>query len=537
MILRKPYAFFIKQFKTIHLILTVLITFLLYRTIILISFFNECMRTSGLNVDPVAPDKLFSAITFGLPVIIILMSTLILAILYLKKKPALFYFINILIYIGIIVIFAIALSTLKEMIFHVVSLQSIKLTRDLLLVVALGQLISLVRFLVYSIGFDIKKFNFGEDLTKLEIEDDDDEEFEVNIELDTDLMHRNTRRKVRFSKYVYIENKFLIDHALLLLLGIIILLVYFNQNIYNKFYNEGTVFSTKDFTMKVDRSFITKLNPQNQERSRFGMSFAVVELELRSNGNFKKIDVAKTKFIANANAYYHVFGLNNIVNDIGNVYNNEEVRGKFIKYLLIYEIPDEYLSKGKLRFKYLDVFRLTKKGWQPKYININLKPKKLDIKTSTITYNIGDTLLFSKSILEETTLLINNFDFSKKYTLDYDFCVNDEECYKLVEYIKPNIYNVHDKTIMRLNGILNWDNSLVVGPITSVFQFVNQFAVLKYEINGQQKTQNVKLVEIKPQKSKKVNTYYIEVLAEVEKADKIALFFKIRDKEFIYELQ
>ena len=40
MILRKPYAFFIKNFKVIHAILAVLISFVLYRFITLYNFFR-----------------------------------------------------------------------------------------------------------------------------------------------------------------------------------------------------------------------------------------------------------------------------------------------------------------------------------------------------------------------------------------------------------------------------------------------------------------------------------------------------------------
>ena len=72
--------------------------------------------------------------------------------------------------------------------------------------------------------------------------------------------------------------------GLLLLTGFTILVIYFNQNIYNKAYNEKAAFLTKDFTMRINRSFITKENPQGREVSRKNMSFVIVEVELKKNG-------------------------------------------------------------------------------------------------------------------------------------------------------------------------------------------------------------------------------------------------------------
>lgn len=45
MILRKPYAFFIKHFKLIHIILAVLACYSIYRTKLLLDFFNEYSST------------------------------------------------------------------------------------------------------------------------------------------------------------------------------------------------------------------------------------------------------------------------------------------------------------------------------------------------------------------------------------------------------------------------------------------------------------------------------------------------------------
>ena len=50
MILRKPYAFLIRHFKLIHLILTVLLAYILYKTNKLLSFFNQYLSSGKYEV-------------------------------------------------------------------------------------------------------------------------------------------------------------------------------------------------------------------------------------------------------------------------------------------------------------------------------------------------------------------------------------------------------------------------------------------------------------------------------------------------------
>ena len=538
MILRKPYAFFIKQFKTIHFILSLLIAFLIYQTTLMVAFFNEYLNSSTLTVDPTAIDKLFNSFVFAAPVLIIIASVLVLSILFIKKKPFLFYIVNVGIYIAVITIFNNALTIVESLTQRVVDLQTLRLIRDLLLISIFLQLFTVIKTFVYATGFDIKKFNFGQDLAELEIEETDNEEFEFEISVDTNKARRNLRRNLRFAKYVYIENRFLINMGLLLLTGLTILVIYFNQNIYNKAYNEKAAFLTKDFTMRINRSFITKENPQGREVSRKNMSFVIVEVELKKNGVQKiKLDVARAQLVVNNKIYYHQFGLNDLVPDIGFIYNDDQIPDEFTRYLLIYEVPDEYIKNKNLQFKFLDTFGFSNSGWHPKYVRVNIAPIKLDKIVKTTSYNLGETISFENSVLGKTTFKINDFKIARQHKLEYNFCVNNNECYDSYEYVKPDIYNVTDKTIMYLNGLIDWDNDLAILPIVDLYQFMNNFATVHYEINGQSKQQTFGLKEVKTQRVKRFNDYYVEVAREIEQADKITISFNIRDMQYTYRLR
>ncbi len=538
MILRKPYAFFIKQFKNIHFIMSLLIAFLIYRTTLIVSFFSEYLGSTTLNVDPTAHDTLFNFYVYVTPVLIILISIIVLWVFVLKKKPFLFYIINIIVYIFCLFALSYTSSIVKELMQHAIHIRTVRLARDFIMIAIVGQLFTLVKVFVYATGFDIKKFNFGQDLAEIEIEETDDEEFEFEITVDTNKAHRNIRRRLRFSRYVYVENRFLINIAFLLITGITFFVVYFNQNIYNKVYNENVAFVTQDFTVKINRSFITKKNIQNKETSRKDMSFVVVEINLRKHGvQKKKLDIARVQLLLNDKIYYHQFGINELVPDVGNVYSNDNIPNQFTRYLLIYEVPDRYLEESDLQFRYLDNFGFSKGNWTPKYVRINLKPRYLDKVIKTTNYNLGDEIFFENSILGKTTIKFNDFNIARQHKLDYNFCVNSQECYDSYEYIKPDIFNVHDKTIMYLNGSINWDNELAIIPIVDVFEFMNMFATINYEINGQMRQNTLELKEVKSQKVKKTTNYYIEVARELEKADKIFINFNVRDMQYIYKLK
>ena len=56
--------------------------------------------------------------------------------------------------------------------------------------------------------------------------------------------------------------------------------------------------------------------------------------------------------VVNNKIYYHQFGLNDLVPDIGFIYNDDQIPDEFTRYLLIYEVPDEYIKNKNLQFKF-----------------------------------------------------------------------------------------------------------------------------------------------------------------------------------------
>ena len=115
MILRKPYAFFIKHFKLIHIILAVLVCYSIYRTKLLLDFFNEYSATI-INVqgqDLVTP--LLPFLYQIIPILIIAVAALVLVVMLVKNKPYAFYIITIGISVFSLVILQVSKSVLIEL--------------------------------------------------------------------------------------------------------------------------------------------------------------------------------------------------------------------------------------------------------------------------------------------------------------------------------------------------------------------------------------------------------------------------------------
>ena len=95
MILRKPYAFFIKIFKPMHLFMAVLITYLIFNTNKILSFFSEYIHSNNDVVGELLNDKLITNSLFVILILLIIFSLIFLGIMFSKKKPVAFYLVNI----------------------------------------------------------------------------------------------------------------------------------------------------------------------------------------------------------------------------------------------------------------------------------------------------------------------------------------------------------------------------------------------------------------------------------------------------------
>ena len=167
MILRKPFAFLIKKFKLIHIILTLLSIYLLIITNNILSYFNEFIDNKAGKLGAI------EYISNNHILIVILAIAICLTVLILmkyKQKPFTLYLVLIAIYLAIGLSISFSNNGLNEIYFSFVEPKTILLYRDILVIIIIIQYISLCFIIVRALWFDTKKFNFAKDLEELNIE-------------------------------------------------------------------------------------------------------------------------------------------------------------------------------------------------------------------------------------------------------------------------------------------------------------------------------------------------------------------------------
>ena len=531
MILRKPYAFFIRHFKLIHLLMAVFSFYLIYRIKQLVDFFNE-YSSEVINVigqDLITP--LMPGLFQFVPILIILLSVIVLIVMIVKQKPYIFYILLIILNIYTFVIVQLSKSTLNTLSLSLIDSRTLLLVRDLVTISFIFQLICLIIVFIRGVGFDLKKFDFENELKTLEIDDKDNEEVEVELKFDGNKKLRKLRKFIRFTKYFYKENRLVINcvSSAFVLVSLTAIIIMVSNG--DKIIKQNEYFYGNNFTLVLTDSYLVNTDYKGKKLT----DDYYLLLRMKIKNNTKKtigLDLATTKILIGNYVYTPIIENRESFFDFGDIYEGENISNETEEKVLLYKIPKQ-LIKEKIVFSFVDKTNIDNKG--------NFDSTKVEIKyndlvgiDSQTTATLSNNLEFTDSILPDYKIRIDAFDLKSQYKLSYDFCVSDE-CFKSYEYIKPSINTNYSKTILKIQGSLEYEKNL--DGIYDLYDFIEKFGVIKYTIDGEEKIQQINFVELKSQRLKENNIYYIEVLKEIENASNISLIFTVRNKNYEYILK
>ena len=260
MILRKPYAFFIKHFRFFHFVMLIFLGLIVYRTNIVRTFFNEYLNAVAYIIPENIASSMFTNTTYIWGVIVILFSIIVFVVMNKKEKPVLFYGLNILLVISTLVFLTYSRVIVYRLQSELVSVQVLRALRDIGNILFMVQAVFLIVTFVRAIGFDIKKFNFSKDLQELNISSEDYEEYEVQFNFDKNEFKRNIRKNIREFKYFLLENKKMIIIFTSIFIMVVFSFIYLNFWKFSKKVNTNSFFTTSDFSMKITNSYITQKN-------------------------------------------------------------------------------------------------------------------------------------------------------------------------------------------------------------------------------------------------------------------------------------
>lgn len=507
MILKKPYAFLIKNFKLIHAILTLLYVYLAFFVSGMLNFYNSFISDSAGKINAMN-------YVSNLPYFVIILSIIICAILFIlmnyKKKPKFLYGVLIAFYVVVFVIIFMASNGLVTIYGSLLETKTVLLYRDLLRIILIFQYGSIVLTTIRAIGFDIKKFNFSEDLNELNIDVTDDEEVELVMGVDNHKLTQKINRKVRELKYYFEENKIFASIMIGIFCLLILSTITIDKKVVNKEYGQNETFSSDEFNMSILDSYVTNLSYDGREVKNNG-KFLIIRLYIQPKVSNPVLNTAHMVLNIGNNQYSITQKYYSYFKDLGIGYNKDQVIKSDKIYLLVYDISGEEIKDDMI----ISYTGSTRK------IRVKLSYVNLDENIETKEIKIPNGLDFTGTILSGSTYQINSYEIKNKFTYNYTYSINDKE-YEGKKYItSPN------------NMVMYLDLNSSFNISTTNFDFINDYGKVKYIVDDMEYTSQV----LNDKTPGNISGIYLEVDKDIEKASKIWLELNIRNITYKYILK
>ncbi len=527
MLIKKPYAFLIKNFRLIHGVLLFFALFLGKKCLDIYDFFSSYVdlhsyvRTSTLSSEYV------TVLMYIICVLGFLVCLLIYYILSLKNKNRSFYMYSCIFYIALFVYFifmAIAFNKLEVAPFNV---ETSRVYRDVSLIFLLPQLIIIFVLFGRTIGFNIKQFDFKRDLEEMNIEVTDSEEVELTLGSESYKYMRSLRKFIRLTKYFILENKLFVIILCSVLIFSLSLYGLSKINIYAGTNFESDEFIANGLTYNITDSYITELDKNNAviKKDKY---YLLVKTEI-INKTFNDVKVNRETFrlTTKDNLLYPDMTLSEKFLDIGSVYKSKQIdSGLSYNCYVVFEIDKSELEKEYI----INVLTNTKEGYKEKII----KPINLDEQNDNGSKAIPNMIDFSNSFLGKSSVTLTSYSVQDKFMEKYDYEFEGES--------KTGIYTIiPDKISSGNNVIMKLESSIEVDKDSNSSKFISipsdlykYYGFIYYRALGE--SEEIKIVPKDVIFEKNKYTYF-EVPDKIKNADKIELILLVRGQKYTFILK
>ena len=327
MILKKPYAFLIRHFRLIHLIITLIFGYVAFSSRNIYIFLKQVIEdtTNRYNANLYINYNIFIFIFLAL-----ILCFLVSWLLKYKDKPRKIYKFTIGTYIVISIFMVILFSYMGSFSNIIMEQKTIRLYRDILTITLLFQYYIVFVMLIRGLGFDIKRFDFNKDMHELNLSEEDSEEVEVDTHIDTTNVMRLARKGKREFGYFFREFRGYIIIILVIILGIIVYNGYKYFNVKYKIYNENEYFGVNNI-ISIKNSYYAKYDSKNYVIIDFSIyKYGVKE---QFNASNMALYVGNKKYVFDKNICYKF-------NDLGNCYKKQFITDNENNYILVYEVDN-----------------------------------------------------------------------------------------------------------------------------------------------------------------------------------------------------
>ena len=352
MIIRKPYAFLIKNFRKIHIFLLLISLFVAYKLFDVTKFINDFMSlgTYDLYADPVSKHiSVFLRITL---ILAVLGSIAILILLRRKNKPWKLYLIPIIEYLALFFVLGIIRSFFNNYTTDVET-TDLRFSRDLLNIFVVAQLPAIWVFIMRTLGLDGKKFSFNTDEEFLELSEEDRAEVEISFDIDKNSFIRTYKKFIRNAGYFYQEHRRLCNTFCIMVGIIIVINVGILIFVTNKSYRQGQKYDVNGLSIVVNKAYLTDKDYHGEVITKKS-NFVVLDVSITNMAESRTIytDYFHVKagtcdFQPTDSTYASEFiDMGKVMSSVTKV-NNQET----INFILIYKV-NKNISKDKFVLYY-----------------------------------------------------------------------------------------------------------------------------------------------------------------------------------------
>ncbi len=527
MVIKKPYAFLIRNFRIIHAILFIMLLYLTIRTFGIYSFFSDYATNHYyINSANLASDNV-NFLMYLSAFIALSVSLIIYYILSLKKKSRNVY-LGVAIYSLILIIYFMYMSSVfGDLELEALDVESVRALRDISIIVLLPQIVFLFIILGRTLGFNIKQFDFKRDLEELQIDQSDYEEVEVTLGTDTYKIARTIRKAIRYLKYIMIENKLFMTGLISVIILSISIYVIAQIDIPDIEYGSGEFYANNAF-FYINDSYITNTDMNNNVINN-GKYYLIISVKISNkydrvvtlNRDTFRVEVDKKLLLPS-------FSYNDKFMDMGNTYTPNDIQsGEDEDYIVIFEIDENDLNDEY-------VLKINNVSYTSTYKDILIKPIDLTKTNDKGTLILPNEINLEDTVLGKSKLNIKSYEIADKFKEKYNYCIQDE-CNTATYSIKPESVNKGTLSVLKLGATLNMDSSVYVNKFIKYPEdLFNYYGFIRYRNAGQYKTVELKKLNVDIEK----NEYsYFEIPSEVEKSNKIELILLIRGVKYTFMLK
>ena len=521
MVFRKPYAFLIKNFKKIHILLLVLWVFTYYKIYGLKSFIKEYITYGTYNKNLEGISTKIGPLLYLSLIAIIIISILLLLLLLNKKKPWKLYLIIIIEYTFMIYA-CLATSSYFNALSNIDNVSGVYIYRDLINISSWVQYLVLVILILRITGIDIKKFGFNNDKEFLELNSSDREEFEISVEIDKHSFKRKYNLIKRNIMYFYQEHKLICNIFLTISIGAIIIYTGYYFGVKTRSYKIGDKFTAGIYDITVNSIYVTDSNARGNIIEK-NNKFVIINVTMKNNSNkdvtpnFGRFHLMNGSINRTNTIYYDEY-----FKDIGRGLSSDSIvkSKEEKKFMLVYKVPNDL--KNKRFVLYYQEYH----GRNDTYLRkIKLKLTDVSKSNKTKNYQIGDKIAFKN--LDNTTeyVTFDQYSFNDSITYSKYSCTQGENCQMTTKTLTS------DGTYKILK--IAFSSSDYEGK--EFVDFTSRYAIIKYvDSNGKVHKYNIESA---------LTTYYegkemfIKISNDIMESEEIYIDYLIRNKEYIVKIK